>query len=442
MHDAQRRALLRALFWLVCLLPTAAIGAWSYSLRTDGHRRAAEERIGAALGMRVTLEAIRYPQPGLVLLEGLRAYDPETDKPVLAAVRVEAEPAGDGLQLAPAEAEVFADEGARLFAALERRLKRELPDAETRLGLEIDQLTWHAGGEAQTLTHFEAVLGPTESGRHLLVNFRTVDLAKPAERDVPASLRLARTGTSAGAETTVELDTGATPLPCAMIAPIVPAAAQLGPNAKLDGRLKLKHAPQGWEGVIAGSLRDVDFQRLLGPHSSQQIWADGELRITWAELQAGRIVRMRGGVTAGPGQISGGLVAAGIEHLGLGDPRGMPSAHAPLLFDKLDLDFAIDADGLRILQRDASRPEALLWHRTTAYWTAPPNVPQSPANLLRALAPERELLVPLAGTTSGLMGVLPLPEMSPRRSVPTAETSQALQPRLRLREPGGEVERR
>ena len=83
MHDRQRRDLLRALFWLVCLLPTAAVGAWSFSLRTDRHREAAAERIGSALGMRVTLDAVRYPLPGLTLLEGFRAYDPETDALVL-----------------------------------------------------------------------------------------------------------------------------------------------------------------------------------------------------------------------------------------------------------------------------------------------------------------------------------------------------------------------
>ncbi|MGC3970205.1 MAG: hypothetical protein QM775_23615 [Pirellulales bacterium] len=242
MHDVQRRALLRALFWLVCLLPTAAVGAWSYSLRTAGHRAAAEDRIGSALGMRVTLEAIRYPQPGLILLEGFRAYDPETDALVLSAPRVEAEPAGDGLQLAAANLEAFADAGTRLFGAVERRLKRELPDAETRIGVEIDQLTWHSGGAAHTLTHFEAVLGPTESGRHLLVNFRSFSADASVQAEGPASLRLARTGTTTGAETTVELDTGATPLPCAMFVPLVGGAADLGADARIDGRLKLKHA--------------------------------------------------------------------------------------------------------------------------------------------------------------------------------------------------------
>lgn len=438
MHDRQRRDLLRALFWLVCLLPTAAVGAWSYSLRTAGHREAAAERIGAALGMRVTLDAVRYPLPGLTLLEGFRAYDPETDALVLEAARLEAEPSTEGLALAASQMEVFADKGARLFAALERRLKRELPDAELQVRCEFDQLTWHTAAGPQTVTHFDALVGPTESGRQLLVNFRPADVGGGARVDEPASLRLARTNAASGAETTVELATGTTPLPCSMFAPLVPAAADLGAEALVDGRLKLKHLPQGWEGVLSGTLRQVDFQRLVGEHSSQQLWAQGDLRVTWAELQAGRIDRMRGTVEAGPGQISGDLVAAGIEHLGLGDPRVVPTTHAPLLFDRLELDFTLDADGLRILPRNAARPDALLWHRETAYWVAPANVPQSPANLLRALAPERELLVPLAAPTRGLLDILPLPQSGPRRDAPPALQGQLPQPRLRLKGPTGE----
>ena len=438
MHDRQRRDLLRALFWLVCLLPTIVVGAWSYSLRTTGHREAVAERIGAALGMRVTLDDVRYPLPGLTLLVGFRAYDPETDALVLEAARVEAEPSGDGLAVAAGQMEVFADRGARLFAALERRLKRELPDAETQVRCEFDQLTWHSAAGPQTVTHFDALLGPTESGRQLLVNFRPADVGGGARVDEPASLRLARTSAASGAETTVELATGTTALPCSMFAPLVPAAAGLGADALVDGRLKLKHAPQGWEGVLSGALRQVDFQRLVGEHSSQQLWAEGDLRVTWAELQAGRIHRMRGTVEAGPGQISGDLVAAGIEHLGLGDPRVVPTTHAPLLFDRLELDFTLDADGLRILPRNAARPDSLLWHRDTAYWVAPANRPQSPANLLRALAPERELLVPLAAPTAGLLDILPLPQTGPRRDAPTALPAQLPQPRLRLNGPAGE----
>lgn len=165
----------------------------------------------------------------------------------------------------------------------------------------------------------------------MLVNFRPADIGGKSGVDEPASLRLARTNAASGAETTVELATGTTPLPCSMFAPLVPAAAGLGADALVDGRLKLKHTPQGWEGVLSGAFRQVDFQRLVGEHSSQQLWAEGDLRVTWAELQGGRIHRMRGTVEAGPGQISGDLVAAGIEHLGLGDPRRADDARPPAL---------------------------------------------------------------------------------------------------------------
>ncbi|MBL9093573.1 MAG: hypothetical protein JNL96_20315 [Planctomycetaceae bacterium] len=429
MHETQRRAMLRALFFFACVCPTVAVGLWAYGLRTDAYRESWERELSEALGMRTACEAVALPQPGLVSFNRLRCYDPETDALVLECGRLEGEAVADGLLLAAVDCEIHAAHGAKLFTAVERRLKRELPGIGPRISFKAARLAWHAGGPPQTLDDFEALLEPTDSAQQLLVNFRAVGAAS----DEPASMRIARSTASAAPETIVELDSGAGPLPCSIFAPLVPFAADFGDAAQWSGRIKLKHAAAGWEGMLSGTIDDVDLQRFLAAHGSPPLWGAADLSVHWAEFAAGRVVRMRGSVEAGPGQIGRELAAAGVVQLGLGDPQAGLADEPALRFDRLEFDFSIDAGGLALRPRNATRHDALLWHGDQVYWHAPRVTAQPLANLLRTLSPNRELLVPLGPSVAGLIDVLPLPAASPAKPVLEANQNALPQPRLRLR---------
>ncbi|MCE9604023.1 MAG: hypothetical protein K8U03_03875 [Planctomycetia bacterium] len=434
MHESQRRSLLRVLFVLFCVLPTAATLLYGYAGRSKSTREAWQVRLGAASGMRVELDGIGYPRPGSALLEGLRCYDPETGALVLHCRSVETISDSEGLSLRAAGAEIFADRGARLFAALERHLRREIPDIETRIGIKADELTWHVGKESQTLVDFEGLLGPEENVQQLLVSFRLPG----SDEAHPAALRVTRDTTSSPPETVVELSSGAVLLPCAMIVPLVDMADSLGKQARWNGRLKVRRTARGWEGMTSSDATEVDFRQLVGRHAVEQLWGTGEIRFHWAEFAAGRIARLRGTIVAGPGQISRDLLRAGIVHLGLGDVKTMVAEGPPLLFDRLEFDFSIDSEGLTIKSRSAEQHDALLWRDDIVYWQVPQSGPQPVANLLRALAPEREALVPLAAPTNALLGLLPLPNSGLRKPTETAEKPTLGQPRLRLRQPAAD----
>ena len=159
LSDSRRRTLIRGLFLCTCVLPCLVTFAWGWVVRSDAYRNAWQESIAAQLGMRVTVAQVRTPRPGTVLLENVRGYDPETDAQVFACRTLEIEEYADGRHLRASQPEIDAVHGARLFAALERRLRRETRAAETAVTFEAAELTWRVGTESQTLVDVDALAG-------------------------------------------------------------------------------------------------------------------------------------------------------------------------------------------------------------------------------------------------------------------------------------------
>ncbi len=405
LSDSRRRTLIRGLFLCTCVLPCLVTLAWGWVVRSDAYRDAWQESIAVQLGMRVTVAQVRTPRPGTLLLENVRGYDPETDAQVFACRTLEIEEYADGRHLRASQPEIDAVHGARLFAALERRLRRETRSAETAVTFEAAELTWRVGGESQTLVDVDALAGPAESAQQLLVNFALP--GTPAEH--PVSLRIAR-HTSAQPETTVELDTGAVVLPCAAFAPLTDVVDVLGPRARFAGRLKLRQTAAGWNGVVAGDVTEADLDTLVSQRFPHVLSGSAELQIHRAEVAGGRLEHAEFTIEAGPGQMSRSLAESVGRHLGLAGAAAPFPAGSMLLFDRLALDGAIIAGGLTIKARTNERQGAILRQGDVVYWREPPPGVQSTAQLLRALAPAAELQVPAVAATAALVPWLSIVE--------------------------------
>jgi hypothetical protein len=292
------------------------------------------------------------------------------------------------------------------------------------------ELTWRTATEAQTLVNVEALAGPSDGGQQLLVNFGLPGTSV----EHPASLRFSRKTESGAPTTSIELDTGAVVLPCSLLVPLADAAAALGSQARLSGRLKLRHTAEGWEGVVTGDVSEADLDTLVSSRFPHLLSGSAELRIHRAELSRGRVDRGHVTIIAGPGQVSRSLVVAAGRFLGLGVVESQLPADSMLLFDRLACDAALDETGLTIKGRTTERPGAVLWKDDRIYWREPTATNQPAANLLRALVPISELQVPAASQTADLMRWLPLAK-------PTqAATAEAVEPttlpaatRLRVR---------
>lgn len=429
LSDRRRRTLLRSLFLAVGVLPIVATVVWAAVLRTDVYRASWTRGLSAAWGLRVTLDDVRHPRPGVVLLAGLRGYDPETDAVVVECRTVEAETFADGLHVRAEQPMIYADRGARLVNALQRRLRRETPDVVTSVSFSAAELTWRTAVDSQTLVEVRGLAGPVGGVEQLLVNFRLPG----TDVEHPASLRIARHLEGPSPTTTVELDSGAVVLPCGLFAPLTEAAGALGAQARFGGRLKVRHTADGWDGVVAGDVYETDLDVLVGRRIPHLLSGTADLQIHRAELNHGRLEHGQMTILAGPGQIGRSLVVAGGTSLGLTPPDDRLPADSVLLFDRLACDVAFDAGELSIRARSPERPGALLWKGNVVYWREPATAAQPAANLLRALVPDRELLVPAALQTATLMQWLPLAKPAPQTTPPVTATPPTA-PSMRVRE--------
>ena len=100
MHSQVRRFWCRAGFLLGCLLPTLVVGGWLAYQRTDSYRailaRRWSEAIAQRLGVRVSIDDVTRPEPGLTRLTGVLFLDPETGERLASTRRVEVAQQGSG----------------------------------------------------------------------------------------------------------------------------------------------------------------------------------------------------------------------------------------------------------------------------------------------------------------------------------------------------------
>lgn len=439
LSDSQRRTLLRVLFLTVCVIPCLVTFTWGWVIRTDAYRNSWQQSLSTQLGMRVIVAQVRTPRPGTVLLENVRGYDPETDAEAFHCRALEVEDFADGRHLRASQPEIHATHGGRLFAALERRLRRETPEAETAVTFEAAELTWRVGGESQTLVDVEALAGPAESAQQLLINFALP--GTPAEH--PVALKISR-HTSAQPETTVELDTGAAVVPCGLLAPLTDAVGVLGRNARFAGRVKLRHTADGWNGVVAGDVTEADLDALVSERFPHVLSGAAELQIHRAEIAGGRLDRAEVSVEAGPGQVSWSLVRAAEQHLGMATGTAAEVSSGKIVpFTRLSFDAVIVNGRLTLRSRGSDRQGLVMESGVTPLLREPAG-PQATANLLRALAPAAELQVPAVAAAAALVPWLSVVESGAqqRGEVPPGTLPAAV--RLRVREAAvpSETERR
>ena len=62
---------------LATVAPTVFVGLTAWRINRPGHVHDVEAELGKRLGMKVTLEAVRYPRPGEAVCTGLVLWQPE-----------------------------------------------------------------------------------------------------------------------------------------------------------------------------------------------------------------------------------------------------------------------------------------------------------------------------------------------------------------------------
>jgi len=429
-HETVRRSVCRATFVALCLAPTTAIAMWGLWRHLPTHTSGYRAALSQQFGMRAELTAVRHPQPGVELYEGVSLFDRETNALVLRCRVLEVSHDGDSARWTAEQLEMDAEHCLKFWELVSRYLEREWATAPAQVQLAANTVTLRIGEERQTIADVRGRLHRGEPSCEAELAFRI----EGAEDGSMAKLSAVRATEQGPAVTTLSFDTGGIALPCRVFAPLFDAVDPLGPESRFAGTVRAALSGDDWRGEVAGSLEHVELDRLVTarfPHTLDGIAQVDSLKCVFA---GGRVTAAAGEVRGGKGRVSRSLLQAGSEWLGLrGFDPGLPHSAGPTteqmaFFHRLAFDFMITPDGLVLTGRCTEQPGAMLVDSTRVFWTQPAVQPQPVVNLVRVLVPQSEVQVPATAETETLLRHLPLAEIVR----PTREFEPVPTARLRL----------
>ncbi len=406
--ERARRAICRLLFVFGCFFPTVGVLLWCAAHYLPGQVEQTRRQLAHQLGLEVGLHAVRYPRPGVMLLEGLTLAEPEFGRPLLSIDELEITVGGEQVTLSTPQAEAESAGLRQLWRLLQRRLQSRTP---RKIHLRAAQVACRQGGTLHSLVDVQARVETSAASAQAVVAWRL------AGRDMqqPQRIGLVRNRTDGTASTQWQLETGATPLPCPVAAALLPDAARLGETSEFCGTLWAQQTPEGWIGALSGRFENVDLPTALGKTFPHPVTGTAELRVERATFRHGRLELLQADLLAEGGTYGRSLVAAAVQHLGmqLTTQRELLPEAEP--YRELGLRVVLNGSGLSIRGLCASAPGAVLVSRWGPVLREPPQVLQSTGALLKLVSASPPALLPISREAEPLARVLPLPATPVRR---------------------------
>jgi hypothetical protein len=410
LHETTKIRLGRAAFVALCVLPTCAVLAYSVYVRTPAYRRMHERAIAANTGFEVRLAGASSPRPGTLLYEWVELSDRDTGE-LLAQLRfVEVQSRGGAVSVTiPFPATVNA---ARLDALVNfiGDLARRWPPAET-LHFQAQNLTLHLRSGDQSFTDVVGQLDGDETQTQARLSFRRAIAGTAAAEPCLLSLARRREGAQ---DQTMQLTTGATPLPIAAIAALWPGVERFGKTCHFVGRISAARRSGGWRAELAGHLSAIDLDLLVSRQFRHKLTGMADVRLKSATIENGRIESAAGSITAGPGVISRSLVQSAETHLHIQAAALALKGPGNLIpYQHLDVGFEIGPQGMALRGEVPQTRGALLVDERRVLAVEPPLVSQPVVDLVRTLVPQSEVHVPATRETASLTNALPVPSIVP-----------------------------
>lgn len=427
LHQSVRRRVCRAIFCLACLLPTTALLGWTATCKLPGHIERCEGRLSELLGLNVSIERVRYPQPGLCLYEGLELTDPETHQVVLRCRWVELGRTGKTLVLRPTAVEVNSEAAGRLVRLMMRRLQHELPAGDATVRILPTSVTLRGPHDEQTYDDAECLIESSDTDDSATLRFRLAGV----EMSEAATVVVTRRHSKRASATRVSLNTAGASLPVSMFAAWIDVEKVLGRDARFRGSLWIDEDGHGRRGDVTGVLSEVDLAALVTARFPHVLTGQATLEIERGRIEQGRLTEAAGQLHCEHGVVSSSLIAAAVESLGCRTRHATDRAPADkFVYQRFFLHFALDRAGLRLaglpsgpdagaIFVDASRRPLLI----------EPARPSPLVALVRALVPPSQTHVPATQETSTLVPWLPLPPIVP----PLADDGSPPLPSARVR---------
>jgi hypothetical protein len=404
------------LFWLVCVLPTAGILAWTLAVKLPWHVRAEAQHLGWRLGLHVTLGAVAHLRPGVTVYEGLELADPATGHVAVRCPRLEAtwETGADVegrsrpfLVLRAAAMEVDAGQSEELHRLLDRLLACRVGWSDACARLEATRVRLSGGAPVAGLAAFQGRLESLAKGTWAGVAFRC-DGANDGQR---VSICFSRDRQTPSPVLHVDLNTGNGDVPCALIALGWSGLGALGSECQFCGEIQADVSGGSWDGQVRGHFSGVDLDGLVTRRFPHVLSGLGQVFLDQLEFRGGRIEKASGWVVAmHGGSISRSLIESAARWLSLEVPADFrPEPVQP--FAQLGFRFAIEAGQLQLQGRcplDSPRGSTLVLGQGGPILDAPRPGPVPLASLVQALAPPGAVQVSAAPQSAWLLDRLAL----------------------------------
>lgn len=411
------------------MLPTTALLGWTISCKLPAHVERCEGRLSELLGLKASIQRVRYPQPGLCLYEGIELTDPETHRPVLRCRWVELGRTGKALVLRPAAVEVNSEAAGRLVRLLMRRLQRELAVDDATLRLLPTSVTLRGPHDEQTYEDAECLIESNEGDDSATLRFRLAGI----DMNEAATVVVTRRHSEQASTTRVSLNTAGASLPASMFAAWLDADRFLGRDARFRGSLWIDEDEQGRRGDLTGVLSDVDLAALVTARFPHVLTGQATLEIERARIEQGRLTEAAGQLHCEQGVVGSSLLASAVESLGCRTDR-LTSDRTPvdtLSYRRFFLRFALDRQGLRLagVPRGPDAGAIFIDASGRPLLSEPARQPLPLVALVRALVPPSQTHVPATQETAALVPWLPLPPVVP----PLADDGSPPRPSARVR---------
>jgi len=451
LHERTRRQLLLVGFFLFCVMPTLVTLSWCVAVHLPGAKvthadppapgklespaqpspparpaaanfdslEAEQQRLGRALGVKVFLEGVTRPGPGMVQYKGLDLVDPETGRRMLRCgwLEVIQEHSGAGQGQAPqvklraVQTTVDADEMPQLAEVVRHIFRRRTGWPDVGATIACGEVFVHGTGVKQVLSDVQVAFLPRADGTQAELSFRLAGTPMPE----PARLRLTRSRQVTPPAFGFVLTTGDSMLPCGLLAPGIPAFGELGPQSKFSGTIVANQTEHGWQGEITRSrLSGVDLDRLVKTHSPHRLSAMADVAITRARFSNGRLEEAEGALATGRGAISCSLLAAAELELGLMSyvELSRPSQLARL--EQMAFTFSLNGRGITLKGCCQGAPAGtVLVDPGGPALTELSSEPRPVAALVRMLVPGDAFQLPATRQADRLARLLPLPQTAP-----------------------------
>jgi hypothetical protein len=240
---------------------------------------------------------------------------------------------------------------------------------------------------------------------------RAIAGARAAE---PCVLAVVEAHDDPQAPRSMQLTTGATPLPAALFAPLWPQAGELGKTCHFTGRISAVRKSGSWQTELAGRAAAVDLDRLVSRRFLHKLSGLAEVHLKSARLAGSRIENAQGAIVAGPGTISRSLLQAAETHLHVqASPHAVKGRGNVIPYHRMCIGFEIGAEGMTLRGEVPAARGALLVDTNRVLAFEPPLVTQPVVDLVRTLVPHSEVHVPATRETSALADALPIPSIVP-----------------------------